>query len=471
MNILFASSELYPWVKTGGLADVSRALPEALLHEGLTVTIVIPGYRELLAALGPPKSIYQLQDDFISSDISIGEYDLPDSTLSLLVVHSESLFERPGSPYLDIDGKDWPDNGYRFAQFCRAITALLNPETCNYPKRFQWVHCNDWQTGLVPPLVKLNKLPVKSLITIHNLAYQGVFERHVFDTLKLPDSWWHYEKLEFYGSFSFLKAGIVYADKVTTVSPTYAQEILAEPMGCGMAGLLHHYRYKLTGILNGVDYQIWNPATDPHLVANYDHSSLDKKSLNRSALLARFGLLDHSSLPLFGMVTRLAYQKGVDWLLDIIIRHLPTTQWVILGSGDVILEKRLHALVKQYPNHIGVSIGYNEALAHQIEAGIDVFVMPSRYEPCGLNQLYSLRYGSLPLVHETGGLADTVENDITGFVFSEPTADALSKTIDHAVAAFQHSSKWRRMQITAMQKQYNWQTSAQAYKQLYMNMA
>lgn len=467
MRVLFATSELYPLVKTGGLADVSQALPAALAGLGTQVTVILPGYASVLKQLGTPLAEYRIDDAFTYHDLSVLEYNAPDNGFPLLVVKSDSLYNRDGGPYQDAHGQDWPDNPQRFAQFARAVTAMLDPRANSSALQFDVVHCNDWQTGLVPAFVRLNYLPVASVFTIHNLAYQGAYDYRTFESLTMPPRWWHMDKLEFYGRFSFLKGGIVFADQVTTVSPSYAEEILHEPMGCGMAGLLQHYQSKLQGILNGVNYEVWDPAGDPHLARQYTVDQLPLKAENKLALQRQFGLAVDRDVPLFGVIGRLAHQKGIDYLLDALVPLPPAAQWVILGSGDRELEQRLRQLARENPTRIAFVTGYDESLSHRIEAGADVFVMPSRYEPCGLNQLYSLRYGTLPLVHATGGLKDTVTHETTGFVYSGASAPALRRTIDHAIDRFRDRDAWRTMQKTAMKQCFDWQRSAQGYITLY----
>lgn len=476
MNVLFATSELFPLIKTGGLADVSQSLVLALLEQGVAATLILPGYRSVREKLPAPSNSYRFNDAFIPADLVLLEHVLADSGMRLLLVDCPSLFDRPGGPYADADGVDWVDNALRFGIFCRAVTALLAGR-CTLKTSFDVVHCNDWQTGLVPALVQHETLPVTSVMTIHNLAYQGVYGRAEFEALFLPDEWWSYDKAEFYGNFSFLKAGIVFANHVTTVSPTYAREILQEPMACGMSGLLQYYQGKLTGILNGADYAVWNPTHDSLIRFPYDADNLAEKLNNKLDLQRSLGLQLGKSIPLLGMVSRLVHQKGVDWVAEVMARMADANvQWAILGAGDKMLEKQLLNLARQYPKKIAVVIGYDEAMAHRIEAGCDVFVMASRYEPCGLNQIYSLRYGTLPLVRATGGLADTVvdvnadtlkRQVATGFSYHGDSADDLEQCVQRALGYFTQRKKWEAIQRTAMAQQFDWQASAQHYIQLY----
>lgn len=476
MNVLFATSELFPLIKTGGLADVSHSLVNALAQAGVDVTLILPGYRSVREKLPAPSASYRFDDAFLPQDLVVLEYTLPDHGVRLLLVDCPDLFDRAGGPYADGKGNDWPDNALRFGIFCRAITALLAGR-CTLGDRFDVVHCNDWQTGLVPALVQYEALPVRSILTIHNLAYQGIYTRSEFDELSLPDQWWAFDKAEFFGNFSFLKTGIVYADSITTVSPTYASEILQEPLACGMSGLLQYHRGKLHGILNGADYAVWNPAADTLIRFHYDADNLAEKLHNKLDLQRSFGLQLGKSIPLIGLVSRLVHQKGVDWVIDVMTRMATDkVQWVVLGAGDKAFEQQLLELARLHPRQIAVTIGYDEALAHRIEAGADLFVMPSRYEPCGLNQIYSLRYGTLPIVRATGGLADTVTDTqadtlkagtATGFVYAGETADDLEQCVRRAIGYFGKRKLWEGVQRNAMARQFDWQASASAYIALY----
>lgn len=477
MNILFATSELYPLVKTGGLADVSYSLPVALRELGQQITLILPGYRSVKSKLGQPVREYRLEDAFLHPDVKLCEYQDKHLGMPLFLVESDVLYDRDGGPYVRSDGESWEDNPDRFTQFCRVVVCVLSGGCAGLGRRFDVVHCNDWQTGLIPALIKVQELPVKSIFTIHNLAYQGVYSYDVFRHLDLPESWWSLDALEFYGNFSFLKAGVVFSDWVTTVSPTYAEEILREPAACGMGGLLQHHRQKLVGILNGADYDVWNPATDPSIRFHFDLDTLENKQKTKLDLQRQAGLRLSKSSPLIGVVSRLVDQKGIDWVLHAMeALQAEKIQWVVLGSGQREYEQQLLELAKANPKTIAVTLGYDETLAHQIEAGCDLFAMPSRYEPCGLNQIYSLRYGTLPIVRRTGGLADTVvdatedslrQGTATGFVFDEPEAEAFTDTVRRASGWYRKRKTWQKMQTTAMEQRFDWQQSAQAYLELY----
>ncbi len=478
MNVLFITSEVFPLVKTGGLADVSGALVNALQQCDANVTLMLPAFLSVREKLPSPSASYTLQDAFLPPDIVLLEHVLPGSGARLLLVDAPECFDRAGGPYVDPKGHDWPDNPLRFGLFCRVVAAVAAGRS-SFPQRFDVVHCNDWQTGLIPALIAHERLPVRTVFTIHNLAYQGVFGRDAFDALQLPPSWWSYDKVEFYGNFSFLKAGIVFADAVTTVSPTYAREILQEPMACGMSGLLQYHRHKLTGILNGADYEVWNPASDLLIPCRYSADSLAQKSRNKEALQRSLGLKPAKSTPVIGMVSRLVHQKGVDWVIAVMEAFLAAgtkVQWAILGAGDRALEQRLQALATQHPQQIAVTIGYDETLAHRIEAGADLFIMPSRYEPCGLNQMYSLRYGTLPIVRATGGLADTVvdtdavtlaNGTATGFVYQGDADSDLATCVRRALDYFGKQKQWQAIQRNAMGVCFDWTASAQLYMAIY----
>lgn len=476
MNVLFATSECFPLIKTGGLADVAASLTAALRKAGGNVTLTMPAYRSVRQRLPAPSARHRVADAFVPVDLVVLEHRLPQYDTRLLLVDCPSLFDRPGGPYVDAEGRDWSDNALRFGVFCRAVVALLAGRS-TLQETFSVVHCNDWQTGLIPAFVRHESLPVKTLLTIHNMAYQGIFSRQEFERLGLPDGWWSFDRLEFYGNFSFLKAGIVYADAVTTVSPTYAREILHEPLACGMSGLLQYHRHKLQGILNGVDYDIWNPARDPLIRFHYDDAHLPDKLHNKLDLQRQFGLQLGKSIPLIGLVSRLVHQKGVDWIIDVMTKLTDEkVQWIVLGAGDKQFEQQLLALAGKFPRQIAVTIGYDESLAHRIEAGADLFVMPSRYEPCGLNQIYSLRYGTLPIVRATGGLADTVTDTdadslkngtATGFVFEGDTSADLEQCVRRAIGYFANRKIWHCLQRTAMAQRFDWRTSARQYLALY----
>jgi len=342
------------------------------------------------------------------------------------------------------------------------------------------VHCNDWQTGLVPALLSQETKRPATLFTIHNLAYQGLFDWPAFQRLGLPSEWWTMDGLEFHGHLSFIKGGLVFADWINTVSPRYAEEIRTEEFGCGLEGLLEHRKSQLSGILNGVDYRTWSPGRDPLIVRRYTARSLRLKLENKRALQAAFGLPDDPFVPLFAHVGRLVDQKGIDLILQLLPQLLKRhMQLIILGTGQPALETALRTAGQKHPDRIGVRIEYDEALSHQLEAGADAFLMPSRFEPCGLNQLYSLRYGTPPVVNNTGGLADSVVDasdanleagTATGFVFDKPEPTPLLDTIDRTLALFAEPDRWKQLLQTGMHQDFSWTRSAATYLDLYTKL-
>ena len=482
-KILFASSEVHPLIKTGGLADVSASLPLALSQMQQDIRIIMPAYRATLQQLGECPLIATVKLEGYHQPVHILQAQLPDSDVAVLLVDSPEHFDRDGGPYCDTQGGDWADNAARFALFCRAVVAVATNQA-----GLDWqpdvVHCNDWQTGLIPALLSLERPRPATVFTIHNMAYQGLFSREVFEMLDLPEALWQIEGIEFYGMMSFMKGGLVYADHITSVSPTYAQEICHYEYGYGLEGLLalRSEQSRLSGIVNGIDTQEWNPQTDKFISHHYSIKNLRPKLLNKKALQQHFFLPESADTLMFGMISRLVSQKGVDLTIDAIHRLLAEgkdVQLVCLGSGEAGFEQDLRVLRARFPDKVGIQFGYDEALAHKIEAGVDSFLMPSRFEPCGLNQMYSLRYGTLPVVRNTGGLADTVvdaneENRkqmlATGFKFTKPTVEDLYNTLLTVNELFSHPRLWRRMMLTAMVQDFSWINSAQAYLHLYQQL-
>lgn len=478
-KILFASSEVHPLMKSGGLADVSASLPIALKEQGQDVRIIMPAYRQSLAAVSDADVIAKVKVDGYHSPVTILQTTLSSSNVPLWLVDSPDHFDRAGGPYGNDEG-DWQDNAARFALFSRVIVELAM-DRADLDWKPDLLHCNDWQTGLAPALLAGELQRPKIIFTIHNLAYQGLFSRGAFELLDLPETLWHSEGIEFYDLLSFMKGGLVYADHVTTVSPTYAEEIRRYEFGYGLEGLLNlrAKRGELTGILNGIDNQEWNPETDPYIATPYATNTIKNKEQNKQALQRHFALPEKQNTVIMGVISRLVSQKGVDLMLTAITNLLQAgeaIQLICLGSGEHGFEQDLRVLRARHPDKVGLHLGYSESLAHRIEAGADVFLMPSRFEPCGLNQLYSLRYGTLPIVRNTGGLADSVvdANDenrragiATGFKFEQSTARALQEAMERAITLFQRPRVWRKMMITAMEADYSWQKSAKRYIQLY----
>ena len=472
-KILFVTSEAHPLIKTGGLGDVSGALPAALKELKQDIRLILPAYRDAMRRYGP-YTIASLVFQPEIHPIRLLEGRLPDSNITVWLVDIPSLFDRPGNPYLGPDGRDWPDNALRYGMFARAVTAIaLNQAGLDWHPDI--VHCNDWQTGLIPPLLSLHSPRPATIFTVHNLAYQGIFPASQFQELGLPTELWGMHGLEFYDQLSFIKGGLLYADMISTVSPTYAKEICTPEFGCNLDGLLRSRAERLVGILNGADYGEWDPRHDAHLPHHYGPDDLQGKAANKAALQKELGLRREPEVPLIGFVGRLAAQKGVDLILGVLGNLLDQeVQCVFLGTGDKDSEKALTELAAHYPHRCHVRIGFSEQLAHRIEAASDMFLMPSRYEPCGLNQIYSMRYGTLPIVRRTGGLADTVVDtadgldNATGFVFDEPTASALAAAVQRALDLYRTDPRgWRKLMHNAMTRDYSWRQSAGAYLDLY----
>jgi len=483
MNILFASSEVWPLIKTGGLGDVAYALPHALQKQGADLRLMIPAYQDVMNQLEGFKILGWLApfNEQWPHPVRILEAHHPQFEMPLWLVDSQGLFDRPGNPYSQPDGHDWPDNADRFATFSYAVAQMAR-NVLDLDWQADAVHCNDWQTGLVPAFMSEYRVRPKTVYTVHNLAYGGYFSKDEFARLGLPWEWWTSEGVEFYGEMSMLKAGLVYADAITTVSPTYAREICTPEFGYGMDGVLTARQHKLSGILNGIDTEVWNPVTD-HLIE--DHFSARKlvtgKRNNKSALLKAFGQKPSKAMldaPLLGTVGRMVEQKGIDLIVQIIpsLLHKTDANLVIIGSGDDDYAHQLERLAEAHPERVMVYIGYSEQLAHLLEAGSDMFLMPSRFEPCGLNQMYSMRYGTLPIVNKTGGLADTVchanienikQGCATGFVFQPANAKALHDCVMQALQLYRDKPQWRKIQKRAMAEDFDWQSSAQQYLELY----
>jgi starch synthase len=472
-KILFVTSEAYPLIKTGGLADVSGSLPAALEALGHDVRIVMPAYADVLAGLDglPSRRINQL-----GGAIEIFETRLPGSQVRMWLVAHDGMFDRAGNPYLSENGKPWPDNAERFALLCRvAVEIAMN--RVGFAWKPEIIHCNDWQSGLIPALLEDEPARPATVFTIHNLAYQGVFPWETFQKLGLPQRLWSPAALEFYGQLSFIKGGLVYADRINTVSPTYASEIQGEEFGCGLEGLLQERADRLSGIINGIDDEAWNPATDPHLPAHYAKGDLAGKAENKRRLQQRFNLEPNPGLAVVAMVGRTVQQKGIDLVIEILpeLMELPL-QLAILGGGEKKYEQTLRHWHSLYPDRIALTVGYDEPLAHLIEAGSDLFLMPSRFEPCGLNQMYSQRYGTVPIVRRVGGLADTVEDAdwdnlvsarASGIVFDEAEAGELLAAIHKALALFANKTLWGQIQQAGMGKDFSWRKSALEYLELY----
>ena len=474
-KILFVASEVYPLIKTGGLADVSSSLPRALLKLGNDIKILVPAYGSLTTKLNEMGAKEVAQLSVLGHDVKILQTRLPGSRVTVLLVSTPLFSDRQGNPYCGADGSDWRDNHWRFFLFAKVAEAIaLNQAQLHWQPDI--VHCNDWQTGLVPAL--LSQAPVKpvTLFTIHNLAYRGLFSQQSFFELGLPNEFWHHEKLEFYGQLSFIKGGLAFADAITTVSPRYAQEIQTPEFGCGLDGLLRARSQHLNGILNGIDMDEWNPGTDKLIHQTYNRRTINQKNNNKMHLQAQIGLPISELTPMLGFIGRLVEQKGVDLLLKQMTQLLALDcQLVILGSGISHYEEALLQIAQQHPNKVSLTLGYNETFAHQIEAAADIFLMPSVFEPCWLNQMYSLRYGTIPVVHSVGGLCDTIieqpldviDDTSNGFVFHKATAEDLHDAIKRTFNCYQQPEKWKKLQQNAMKQDFSWEKSAKMYEKIY----
>jgi starch synthase len=464
------SSEATPFAKTGGLADVLGSLPLALVRQGVEAAVVLPRYRNVsLDGARKVASHLPLQPGWMVFHADIWRNDA--RGVPYFLVDCPPLFERDGV-YGNYGG-DFGDNHIRFAALCHAAfgvgRSLFRPDI---------IHMHDWQAGLAGLYLhayyssELLFHGVKSVMTIHNLGYQGRFPSRVLADIGVPIEMFRPDTIEFYGDVNFLKAGIVYADRVTTVSPTYAKEIQTPEFGAGLDGLLRARGGQLHGILNGCDYATWNPATDPHIAANYSASNLSGKLACKRALLEEFGLpVDDLSIPVIGIVSRFARQKGFDLIASISTEMLEMDiKMVVVGAGDPEYQQLFQWKAQQRPEKFAVKVGYSERLAHVVEAGSDLFLMPSLYEPCGLNQMYSLRYGTLPLVRATGGLEDTVDDE-TGFKFWGYDGAQLLSGLRFALSVHRnHPKHWQRMIRTAMSRDFSWDASARKYAELYRDL-
>lgn len=477
MKVLFVTAEAFPLAKTGGLADVSRALPMALAAHGIDVRILMPGYPQALTHLEDPGEITPLPDMLGVKGAGLLSGRLPDSAIPVSLILAPGLYQRPGSLYQDEDGQSWPDNARRFAYLSHAAAAVAMGDT-----PMKWtpdiVHANDWHAGLLPLLLQEKPAPrPHTIFTVHNMAFQGNFAAETQCQMGIDPGYYTSGKIEFYGWLSYLKAGLSFADHVTTVSPNYAREILTEEFGCGMEGVLQGRGAHFCGILNGIDSTIWDPQIDADIIAPYSEDTIAGKRQCKAALQAETGLAISPSTPLIGFVSRLTEQK----MADVVAESIPWmadqgAQFVLVGQGDAQIENTLRAMAAAYPDQIHLHIGYGEPLAHRLQAGSDILLAPARFEPCGLTQLYGLRYGTLPVVRKTGGLADTVtdaneyttrNNTATGFVFDAPTLEGLTGAMTRALRLFHEPLRWRRLQRTAMAQDFSWDSSATRYIALY----
>jgi starch synthase len=482
VNILLATSEAVPFAKTGGLADVSGALPIELARQGHRPAVIMPAYR---AARYCGQPIEPLGIDFIvpiGSRMVTGhllQSQLPGSDVPVYLVQQDQYFDR--DELYGTAGKDYIDNCERFVFFSRAVLEAIRLLQLDVDV----IHCNDWQTGLVPAYLNIEyaQVPryenIATLMTIHNMAFQGQFWHWDMLLTGLDWKYFNWRQMEFHGRLNLLKTGLALADSVNTVSPRYAEEIQSAPLGCGLEGMLQHRSDVLSGILNGIDPAEWNPATDPHLRANYDADSFaEGKAENKRALQEELGLPVRPDVPLLGFVGRLTEQKGIDLVAEVMQRWVEAEdiQWVILGTGDPKYHQVFQTVAERFPEKVAARLEFSNPLAHRIEASADVFLMPSRFEPCGLNQMYSLRYGTVPLVRATGGLADTIADPANprpdgpppnGFSFEEYGPRALGETLRRALDIYRLPEGWRRLVAAGMAQDWSWARSAGQYGELY----
>jgi starch synthase len=488
MKILFVTAELYPLAKTGGLADVSAALPRALVAKGLDVRVLLPGYPAALGAALGKRVAADLGDILGLGRTRLISARSPDSGLPIWLIECPAMYHRAGGLYQDTDGRDWPDNPLRFGLLCRVAAAIARGEA-----GIDWVpevvHANDWHAGLAPPMIANGDgagrgagtaaLPA-TLFTIHNMAFQGVFPADSLARLGLPAAMFAPDGFEYYGQVSYLKAGIRYSDRLTAVSPSYAREILTPEYGFGLEGVLQSRADALEGILNGIDHEVWTPSIDDNLPVHYDRDDLAPKSVCKAVVQRELGLDVAAGAPFISFVSRLTGQKMADLLPEIIPELAARgAQFALVGEGEPQVEATLREFRDRFPGSVHVSIGYDERLEHRLHAAADILLAPARFEPCGLSQMYAMRYGTVPVVRRTGGLADTVVNadgetlaagTATGFSFDEATPAAMLGAVDRALALYGQPLTWRRLQIRAMAEDFGWDRSAERYLELYREM-
>ncbi len=472
--MLSVASEIYPLVKTGGLADVAGALPPALGRLGIEMRTLVPGYPAVMAQLENPRELHAWR-----ALIGAGARLVAGRAagLDLIALDAPEFFERPGNIYLDPASQDWGDNWRRFAALSKAAAEIAAGAAPEF--RPDLVHAHDWQAGLAPAYLRYHGIPVPSVLTIHNLAFQGHFPASVFGGLELPPQAFALDGVEYFGGVGYLKAGLASATALTTVSPTYSEEIRTPAHGMALDGLLRTRAADLHGIVNGIDVEVWNPETDPHLAAPFAAKKLKGRATNRAAVEATFGL-EADAAPLFCVVSRLTGQKGMDLVVEVASDLVAVGgKLAVLGSGDAGMESALVRLAGEHPGRIGAIIGYDEPLAHRMQGGCDAILIPSRFEPCGLTQLYGLRYGCVPVVARVGGLADTVIDAnvaalnagvATGLQFAPVEADALRGAVRRAVGLYA-TPHWATMQRQGMKADVSWDRSAALYADLYRTLA
>ena len=473
LRALSVASEAYPLIKTGGLADVTGALPAALAPHGVALTTLLPGYPAVMKALERHEVVHRYKNLIgVEAHLIRGSA----AGLDLMVLDAPALFARDGNPYLTPKGQDWPDNWQRFAALGRAAADIAHGVTDLHP---QLLHAHDWQAAMASAYLRYGGSHVPSIVTVHNVAFPGWFKAEIFPQLGLPPEAFSIGGVEYFGGVGFLKAGLQAADAITTVSPTYAEEIRTPEFGMGLDGLFSARHERLHGILNGIDMNTWNPATDSYLAAPYTAHALHHRKYNRRAIEMAFGL-EPSGDPLFCVVSRLTTQKGMDVLAQCVDALVALGgRLVLLGSGDAKLEAAFQDAAIRHAGRIGVKIGYDEALSHLMQGGADAILIPSRFEPCGLTQLYGLRYGCIPVAARTGGLADTIVDaneaalaagTATGFLFKDVNPDDLTATLRRAIAIYRKPELWRAMQDHGMKADFSWRRSGKSYAELYRSL-
>jgi len=475
IEVLSVASEVYPLIKTGGLADVTGALPGALVDLGVTLRTLVPGYPAVMGKAEGGRVVSEIGDLFgAPARLIAGRF----AGLDLIIIDAPHLYDRPGNPYVGPDGWDWPDNWKRFAALSWVAAELANGLVDGY--RPQVVHCHDWQAGLLPAYIKYGSPGVvKTVMTVHNIAFKGYFGAEIFGQLRMPPAALEVGGVEYYGGISYLKSGMECADFVTTVSPNYADEIRTPEFGMGLEGLLNGRADTVAGILNGIDTIAWDPVIDPALPQTFSASTVHMRRVNKAAVVEKFAL-DGEDGPLFCVISRLTDQKGMDLLLQVVDGLVALGgRLAVLGSGEAWLEDGFRHASSRHPGKVGIITGYNEDLSHLIQGGADAIVIPSRFEPCGLTQLYGLRYGCVPVVSRIGGLADTIIDAnpaaleagvATGLQFDAGSAHALYEAIRRAVRLYGDEKTWRKIQRRGMKSDVSWRTSAVRYAELYANL-
>lgn len=479
VSVLSVVSELFPLIKTGGLADVAGSLPLFLKPEGIKITSLIPGYPKVLAKVPGAEAIHHF-DDLFGGPARLLRTMV--GGLDILIIDAPHLYDRPGTPYTDEEKEDWPDNPIRFAALSAVGAAIGLGEVAAF--RPDIVHAHDWQAGLTPAYLHYragDRRRPPSIMTVHNLAFQGQYAPELRERLGLPPEAMGVDGVEYYGGIGFLKAGLQFADRITTVSPKYAEEIATLQGGMGLGGLVRDRIGDVQGILNGIDEDVWDPSTDNLIAAKFDRLHIKPRRINKLTLQRRVGLREDADVLLFGLISRLTWQKGIDMVLDALPLILGTgAQVAFIGQGDRAMERAVRDAVTAYPGRVGCVIGYDEELGHLMQAGADALLLPSRFEPCGLTQLYALRYGCIPVVARVGGLSDTVidanemaraEGIGTGVQFHPPTVEMLESAALRVASLWRKPALWRRIQRNGMRTDVSWRRSARLYAQLYRELA